>query len=227
MLKPWKLQPREARSLIQVTQLAKGQLSASLLPGPLPISGGWMGQATCTEASLCSIRELLAAWGNPLALQILRSTFFHLVKAQIAFPPPPFRAVSNGYSDSIPLILRSREEQRPWTHLSHWKAKPVLTILETSSSLGHKILGSAVGERQRDNSESTVAGKPFWEWEERPGAGASCRPLPHCPCPLPDFASAGAPQGLQGKRENANLSHGGGHFPQILYNKNSFGLPEI
>lgn len=92
MLKSWKLQPREAKSLTQVTQLAKGQLlGLSLLPGPLPISGGWVGcrRAENTEASLCSIREPLAAWGNHWLCKILRSTFFHLVKAQIAFPPPP------------------------------------------------------------------------------------------------------------------------------------------
>lgn len=138
--------------------------------------------------------------------------------------------MSNGYSDSIPLILRSREEQRPWTHLSHWKAKPVLTFLETSFSLGHKILGSAVGERQRTAQRgAAVAGKPFWGVGRRPGAGASCRPLPTAHCPLPDFASAGPLQGLQGKEKEKMPTSpmGVAISPRFFIIRTALGFPEI
>ena len=91
MLKPWKLQPREARLLTQVTQLAKGQLLGLSPTWSSPHLWGMDGcrRAEDTEASLCSIRELPAAWRNHWLCKILRSAFFHLVKAQIVFPLPP------------------------------------------------------------------------------------------------------------------------------------------
>lgn len=59
------------------------------------------------------------------------------------------------------------------------------------------------------------------EWEDRGGWGISCRllPLPSALCLTSLLLGPSKVSSGKKKTEDADLSHGGGHFPQILYNK--------
>lgn len=60
------------------------------------------------------------------------------------------------------------------------------------------------------------------EWEGRGGWGTSCclLPLPSALCLTALLLGPSNVSSGKKKTEDADLSHGGGHFPQILYNKN-------
>lgn len=60
------------------------------------------------------------------------------------------------------------------------------------------------------------------EWEGSGGGGTSCHllPLPSALCLTSLLLGPSKVSRGKKKTEDADLSHGGGHFPQILYNKN-------
>lgn len=90
--------------------------------------------------------------------------------------------MSNGYPDSIPFILKSREETKAVDSLEPQEGKACLDILETSSSLGYKILGSAAGERQEDSSErGCCRRKAILGSGKAEGVGGQAAVCYHCP----------------------------------------------